>query len=76
MVCFPILGVIRGRRETCMITSYTSSAMSDAGFFVFGWTCLWSFSTTSEKTLSVDLWRLLTEMRAASLEKSGCCVAM
>ena len=34
--------------------------MSEAGFFVFGCTCLWSFSTTSEKTLSVDLWRLLT----------------
>ena len=43
-----------------IITSYTSSAMREAGFFVFGWTCLWSFSTTSLKTLSVDLWRLLT----------------
>ena len=60
VVFFPILGVIRGRRETHMITSYTSSAIREAGFFVFGWTCLWSFSTTSEKTLSVDLWRLLT----------------
>ena len=50
--------------------------MSDAGFFVFGWTCLWSFSTTSEKTLSVDLCKLETEILAASLEKSGCCVAM
>ena len=76
VVFFPILGVIRGRRETYMITSYTSSAIKEAGFFVFGWTCLWSFSTTSEKTLSVDLWRLLTEMRAARREKSGCCVAM
>lgn len=28
-----------------------------------------------EKDLVVHLCRLLTEMRAASLEKSGCCVA-
>ena len=76
MVWFPILGVIRGRRETYMITSYTSSAMSDAGFLVLGWTCLWSFSTTSEKTLSVDLCRLETEILAAKREKSGCWVAM
>ena len=76
MVCFPILGAIRGRRETHMITSYTSSAMREAGFFVFGCTCLWSFSTTSEKTLSVDLCRLETEILAAKREKSGCWVAM
>ena len=50
--------------------------MSDAGFFVLGWTCLWSFSTTSLKTLSVDLCKLETEILAANREKSGCCVAM
>ena len=32
-------------------------------------------SMASEKILVVFLWRLDTAMRAASLEKSGCCVA-
>ena len=59
-----------------MMTSYTSSAINDAGFLVLGCTCLWSFSTTSLKTLSVDLWRFDTLILAANREKSGCCVAM
>jgi len=64
-------------RSLCFITvAYVESPMSAAFLNVLGWTCLWSFSTTSEKIFSVDLWRLDTLMRAASKEKSGCCVAM
>jgi hypothetical protein len=52
------------------------SLTSEAGALVFGCTCWWHCSTTSEKTLRVLLCRFEIEMRAARSEKSGCWVDM
>ena len=68
--------VLSKRSLLAMMNSWTSSATSGAGAPVFGCLYLWNFSILFEKTFSVFLCRLLIEMRAASLEKSGCCVLM